>query len=214
MSGKRVNAKGRNNAGPPYVQVLKPTLQEPAWKDLNYGARCLYITLKSFYNGENNGQIFLSARKAADELGTTSLSSIIKWFRELEDHGFIKPIETGHLGVEGHGLATTWRLTELGYMREQPSRDYKNWSPKKQNPVPKNGTVPFQKMEHPVPENGTPVPHFLKADRSRKWNTVLCHYIPPQNHPLPNPKSAPKPRAVIFDRAETERRKANEPNRI
>jgi hypothetical protein len=52
----------------------------------------------------------------------------------------------GCLGVEGHGKAPHWRLTEIGYMREPPTRDFLRWngapfhSPEKQNPVRKNRT--------------------------------------------------------------------------
>ena len=33
----------------------------------------------------------------------------------------------GRLGVEGKGKATHWRLTELGYMHEPPTRDFLKW---------------------------------------------------------------------------------------
>ncbi len=54
----KVDHKGRTkSAAQPFAQVLKPTLQEPGWKALPYGARCLYITLKSFFTGSNNGRL-------------------------------------------------------------------------------------------------------------------------------------------------------------
>src|SRR5262249_34579278 len=34
----------------------------------------------------------------------------------------------GFLGVEGKGQAPRWRLTELGYMNEPPTRDYARWN--------------------------------------------------------------------------------------
>jgi hypothetical protein len=114
----------------PFVAVLKPTLQEPAWRALSYGARCLYITLKSFFNGRNNGQIYLGVRKAAQELNA-SRSSTERWFRELQEHGFIRPTQKAFLGVEGHASATYWRLTELGCMGEQPTREFKEWRPER-----------------------------------------------------------------------------------
>jgi hypothetical protein len=36
----------------------------------------------------------------------------------------------GHLGVEGRGKAPHWRLTELGYMHEPPTRDFDRWNGK------------------------------------------------------------------------------------
>ncbi len=97
----KADHKGRSKgATQPFVQVLKPTLQEPAWKALPYGARCLYITLKSFFTGSNNGRLYLSVRKAADELGASSTSTE-RWFQDLIKHGFIVPTAGGFLGAEG-----------------------------------------------------------------------------------------------------------------
>ena len=147
----KINAKGRaKSATAPFVQVLKPTLQEPAWKALPYGARCLYITLKSFFMGSNNGRLYLSVRKAADELGA-SPTSTERWFQDLIQHGFIVPTAGGFLGAEGKGTATYWRLTELGWNGQQPTRDYKDW------PDLKNKT-PSQKKGQTVPKIGTPRP--------------------------------------------------------
>jgi hypothetical protein len=50
-------------------------------------------------------------------------------------------ISGGCLGVDGKGQAPRWRLTELGYMKDPPARDFMRWKPgniftgKKQNPV-------------------------------------------------------------------------------
>ncbi len=147
----KVDHKGRTkSATQPFVQVLKPTLQEPAWKALPYGARCLYITLKSFFTGSNNGRLYLSVRKAANELGASSTSTE-RWFQDLIKHGFIVPTAGGFLGAEGKGTATYWRLTELGFNGEQPTRDYKDWPDLKNRP-------PSQKKGRTVPKIGTPCP--------------------------------------------------------
>ncbi|MFZ5674408.1 MAG: hypothetical protein ACOZAM_15740 [Pseudomonadota bacterium] len=132
----------------PFVSVLKPTLQEPAWKALPYGARCLYITLKSFFNGANNGRIYLGVRKAAKELGAAQ-SSTERWFRDLQDFGFIRPTQGAFLGMDGRASATYWRLTELGYMGERPTREYKEWQPVKNK-------TPHRKSVQTVPKIGTP----------------------------------------------------------
>ena len=133
---------------PTIVQILKPTLKEPAWMELPYGARCLYITLKSYYRGDNNGRLYLSVRKAAQDLGA-SPSSTERWFHNLIHHGFIVPTSGGFLGNDGKGTAASWRLTELGFMGEQPTKDYKDW------PNIKN-RIPSRKSVHPVTKIGTP----------------------------------------------------------
>ena len=133
--GRGINRTGRaKGAIQPFVQILKHTLKEPAWKDLSYGARSLYIAVKSYYRGDNNGRLFLSVRKASEELGA-SRSSTERWFQELIEHGFIVPTGGGFLGGDGKGTATSWRLTELGFMGEQPTKDYKDW-PNMKNRIP------------------------------------------------------------------------------
>ena len=52
-----------------------------------------------------------------------------RWFRELENHGFIRRTKAASLGFDGHATATYWRLTEIGYMGKQPTKDYKQWQP-------------------------------------------------------------------------------------
>jgi hypothetical protein len=36
----------------------------------------------------------------------------------------------GFLGLEGKGQAPRWRLTELGCMKDPPTRDYERWDGK------------------------------------------------------------------------------------
>src|SRR4051812_46046049 len=108
----------------PYVRILKPTLKEPAWMALSFGARSLYVLLKSYYNGKNNGDIYLGVRRAATELGAVR-ASVCRWYIELEEHGFIRKTKHASLGSDGKGEATHWRLTELGFRGDQPTRDFK-----------------------------------------------------------------------------------------
>ncbi len=165
----KADRKGRTQgATQPFIQVLKPTLREPAWKALPYGARCLYITIKGYFMGFNNGRLYLSVGKAADELGASSTSAE-RWFQDLIKHGFIVPTAGGFLGAEGKGIATYWRLTELGFNGEQPTRDYKDW------PDLKNIT-PYQKKGRTVTKIGTPCPQ----------NRDTC----PQNRDGFDPKTA------------------------
>jgi hypothetical protein len=136
---------------PDFVAVFKGTTREPAWRALSHGARSLYVALKSRYHTKLQGYVYLSTRDAAEELGSFShRDNVRRWFRELQYYGFIKMITPGYLGVEGRGKAPHWRLTEVPYLGQQPTRDYQQWnsvvfheqkSPehyisKKQNPGP------------------------------------------------------------------------------
>jgi hypothetical protein len=113
---------------PPFVPLLIDTLDQPAWRACSHGAQMLYVALKRRYspNFHNNGKIFLSQRVAAKEMQSHH-NQIARWFRELQHFGFIVLRTAGFLGVEGRGQAPRWRLTELGYMKESPTQDYKRW---------------------------------------------------------------------------------------
>src|SRR5262245_14662991 len=168
---KRDKDKGRL---PPFVALLKDTLASPAWRAMSHGARNLYVALKARYssNLHNNGRLFLSQRDARREIGS-SFNEIARWFRELQHFGFIVQTRGGSLGVDGKGKAPHWRLTECGYMRDDPTRDFMKWDGtpfedtvrrrrKKQNPVTENRNTPLRKPVTPtlrksVTSNGTSV---------------------------------------------------------
>lgn len=139
---KKHQDKGRL---PQFVPLLVETLKTPAWRALSHGARSLYVHLKKCYRNDkhNNGFLYLSTREAAKELGSNK-DCVARWFHELVHYGFIRQMTPGCLGVEGKGKAPHWRLTELGFTKEQPTRDYLYWDgtpfqyqprSKKQNPV-------------------------------------------------------------------------------
>jgi hypothetical protein len=113
---------------PPFVPLLKETLDAPAWKALSHGAARLYTSLKRRYNikTHNNGHLFVSQRQAHAELRSDT-KQIGRWFRELQFYGFIQQTTPGSLGVDGRGKAPHWRLTEIGYMRDFPTRDFLKW---------------------------------------------------------------------------------------
>lgn len=119
------------NRLPPFVPVLIDTLDQPAWRAMSHGAKMLYIALKRRYSlsSHNNGRIFLSQRMAAKELNSHH-NQIARWYRELQHFGFIVMQTPGFLGVAGKGQAPRWRLTELSYMRDLPTRDFKRWDGK------------------------------------------------------------------------------------
>jgi len=108
-----------------YVMMLPETLACPAWRAMSHGARNLYVLLKARYvwRERNNGKIVLPMRTAAAEMGSAR-EEIVRWFRELEHFGFI--VRQG----AGEGQSPCWRLTELGYMKERPTRDFIRWDGK------------------------------------------------------------------------------------
>lgn len=115
-----------------FVMVSHSVLESKAWRTMSTGARCLYFELKRFYRSDlkNNGKIFLSQRDAAEKTGRTT-KQITRWFRELQHFSFIVETQPSQLGSDGIGRAPRWRLTEVGYMKDPPTRDYLRWDGKR-----------------------------------------------------------------------------------
>src|SRR6266508_4785953 len=92
---------------PPFVPLIRTTLASPAWKQLSFGARSLYVVLRSYLRVDNlnDGKIFRPYREAAADLGTNSKTSVQRWFRELEHFGFIVQTRGACIGVDGEGAA-------------------------------------------------------------------------------------------------------------
>jgi hypothetical protein len=118
--------KGRIHG--PFVPWLIDTSNAPAWLAMSAHARVVYMALKARYSikARNNGRIYLSVRQAAKETGF-SKNTAARCLRELACYGFIVMTNPGCLGVDGKGKAPHWRLTELGYMTDPPTRDFLKW---------------------------------------------------------------------------------------
>ncbi len=152
--------------------------QERAWKALNASARIVYVEIKSLYNGYNNGKVMASERELARRTGLGK-NTVSRALDDLQEAGFIVQMKRGVLGIDGHGVGTLWRLTELGYLGERPTKDFKKWQPKNKTPPPKwtqgapkmdpvnaasapkmdpgcpqNGPSKAPKTAHPCPQNG------------------------------------------------------------
>ena len=86
-------SKRKKGKLPPFVPLIRTTLASPAWRQLSFGARSLYVVLRSYLRNDylNNGKVFRSYRDAANDLGTKSIRSVQRWYRELVHYGFIQP---------------------------------------------------------------------------------------------------------------------------
>ena len=202
MTARKVKDKGRLE---PFVPLLVDTLRSPAWRALSHGARSLYVALRAKYsnNFKNNGKIFLSQRDAKRELGS-GFEEIGNWFRELEHYGFIVQTAGGCLGVEGVGKAPHWRLTEVGYMKEFPTKDFMRWDgtkferrvpSRKQNPATESRSTLHRKagalaLRKAGAVNGTSAPESRcisaapSAPESRSITSITTRGAPNPS-PLP-----------------------------
>jgi hypothetical protein len=98
----------------PFIPITKEIWESKAWRRMSTGARLLYIALRGRYiiKAPNNGHVYLSTRKAAQELGSDQ-KQVRRWYRELQHYGFIVQTRAGSVGLDGKGEAPHWRLTEL-----------------------------------------------------------------------------------------------------
>lgn len=112
-----------------FIQVYKTMLDEPAWKALRGSSVKLLLCLKSYYNGSNNGQLFLSVDKAAADTGL-SRGAVVRGFADLQEKGFLRMVKEGTRVGDGQGEATVWMLTDVGAPAlgiDRAPRDYKAW---------------------------------------------------------------------------------------
>jgi hypothetical protein len=145
---------------PPFIPIIRTTVQAPAWKALSFGARSLYHVLRGFLriDNQNNGKVYRPYRLAAADLGTRSTRSVQRWFRELEHYGFIVQTTGPCLGFDGDGIAAHWRITECPTFDSKgthiaPTRDFERW----------DGTHPV-KTESRIPKGHAPYPKGTHTD--------------------------------------------------
>jgi hypothetical protein len=122
--------KPRHDKGrmPLFVPLFKDTIKTEAWKALSHGARSLYVVLKGRYSKTRQNAVYGSTRNAEAELGRySSRPNVMRWFRELQHYGFIVMVSPAHHGVNGHGKAPHYRLTEEWYLGKARTRDFLSW---------------------------------------------------------------------------------------
>lgn len=150
----KANAKGRSKGEAKHVRDYEWMLRSPAYRSLSCYARCLLHELKRLYMGENNGELFMSVRFAANVLGAHK-DTAAKAFHELQDHGFIRPrIKSGFSWKPGQ--ATTWILTEYEFAGQLATKDFMRWRPESENA-----------------KHGPTRPHTVLPDRTLWRPTVL-----------------------------------------
>lgn len=87
MSKGYMKAKGRN--GYKFAMLRHDIMDSAAWRSLKPPARVVWTEIVRRYNGENNGQIPLSTREAA-QLCNISNDTAANAFNALIEAGFIK----------------------------------------------------------------------------------------------------------------------------
>jgi hypothetical protein len=142
---------------PDYVAIYRHTFKSPAWQALSVGARAAYLELASNYNTKRMNAVYLFARTSAERLGVNK-KMIVKWLRELQHYGFIVLLHGGSLGVQGYGLAQTFRLTDRLYGNTRATYDFQIGMANCSIPLRLAVEIGAQKNRTPYPRKGHPVP--------------------------------------------------------
>jgi hypothetical protein len=123
----KIKRRRLNSSGPQkHVRLHRWMLSSPAHRSLSPAARALLVELYDLYNGQNNGEIFLSQREAARRLGVgKNLAG--KAVGELKDRGFIRIQQQGSFKWKIRH-ATQWILTEYPYAGQLATKDFMRWS--------------------------------------------------------------------------------------
>jgi hypothetical protein len=148
------DATGRSKRDAKHVRHYEYVLACPAYRSLSLAGRCLLTEMYRLFNGENNGELYLSVRTAAALL-TINPKTALKAFHEIEDHGFIKPKQRGAFSLKIRH-ASTWVLTEFEHAGQPATKDFMRWTApaEKQKSVPLRGTVgtPTRYCRYPYAE--------------------------------------------------------------
>src|SRR5436305_9553855 len=86
---RKVDATGRNR-NHRFVALDFALLGSDAYRSLSTGARALLVEFNRLYNGANNGELYMSQRKAAELVGVANHATAAGYLRELQDRGFIR----------------------------------------------------------------------------------------------------------------------------
>jgi hypothetical protein len=165
----KAKRRGRASRDGKHVRDYEWMLDSAAYRSLDCVQRCLLHELKRLYSGTNNGQLFLSVRRAAALLGVNK-DTASRAFKFLENRGFIRANQEGSFkwktdaGKTAGGLATTWILTEFEFGNHLATKHFTAWratpdslawtppQPQKKKRGPKSGDKLSPKTGQSPPE--------------------------------------------------------------
>ena len=144
-----------------WTQMLRSTMETPAWRALCPLAQILYPWVKMEWKGakfNNNGKISLAVRDAAKRMGRDK-DAVGRAFHDLQAKGFLLLHVHGRMGVEGKGAPPMYEITELAmpgntvgsklFLQWKPGNDFPVRAHASSNPNGING-----KNKTPSPERG------------------------------------------------------------
>ena len=105
----RNNPKSRSKTShEPFIQISDLVLTSEAYKDLSFSARSMLIEMVKYFNGRNNGYIFISKQVLRSR--GFSKNTATKALKELASHGLIYMTKRGgNLNGGCSWYAITWK---------------------------------------------------------------------------------------------------------
>lgn len=154
--------KRNENRKEPVTVIRLSVIKTDAWRALPSRAQALYPLIKLEWRGpnfNNNGELRLSVRQAAERMGCTH-DTAARAFHDLQAKGFIIQTKGACLGTEGMGKAPMYELTEIPPKGEKgPGKQwFRDW---------KEGA------DFAVQRSGVPKKRKLKARPKKSDATVL-----------------------------------------
>jgi hypothetical protein len=123
--GRGVDATGRSIGDGKHVRLHRWLLQSEAWRGLSLGGRAAVVEMYDLFRGDNNGQVFMSARELGRRLGVRK-DTAAGYLWDCEAAGFIRAHQRGAFTwKERH--ATAWVLTEFPFAGAPGTKDFMRW---------------------------------------------------------------------------------------
>ena len=165
----------------PFIQISDLVLASEAYKDLGFSARSMLIEMVKYYNGRNNGYIFIS--KQVLKSRGFSKNTATKALKELTSHGLIYMTKKGgNLNGGCSWYAITW--LQINRMEGQNLENfvanaYAKWLPIEKNHRSKNGSAQHQNLVITKPEVRPSefMPHINQSVRLKQlvaMNPTIC----------------------------------------
>lgn len=121
----KYNAKGRSKKTDSFIRLDRYLVKSPAYKALSHTAMAMLTQILFKYTGNNNGEIFISIRMAA-ELLACSPNTASKALHDLIDKGFIKPKTKGAFTYKQRH-ATEWIINMYEYNGKPATKEFMSY---------------------------------------------------------------------------------------
>jgi hypothetical protein len=181
----KTNAKGRSRESR-HIRVYR-YLWAPLLERLDGNAFKALFYMLTFEEGDNNGQIFMGARKLSEGMGVDKKTAL-RCLQHLDRQGFIRPEQLGYFQQKG-GPATRWRFTFLPADGKPPTNEWrqppaeqKSWG--ENLPDAGGKSPPLASTHRTTGGNNGPVQREIAADAGGKKGTHTVAIVEGAKHEL------------------------------